>query len=192
MSQQSNINQSTSNYINSLSSSSNNLNVNFMEAFLAKESQEFSCTMCERKFRKESELILHKQTHLIERQQNAKSRSYQCVECRIILKSKNLLNKHMENAHKNTAVNSNFNATNNGEDKQPSNNNGLETTLQQLLGSHNALRTFRCHDCDCAFRTHGVLSKHLRSKNHVRNLVNMGKLPEGKKLLLLDKKKNVK
>lgn len=66
---------------------------------MANEAQEFFCDMCERKFRKESELLLHKQTHLIERQQNARSRTYQCPECRTTLRSKALLAKHIETVH---------------------------------------------------------------------------------------------
>uniref|UniRef100_A0A915CT26 C2H2-type domain-containing protein n=1 Tax=Ditylenchus dipsaci TaxID=166011 RepID=A0A915CT26_9BILA len=73
--------------------------INSMEAFLANELQEFACDMCDRKFRKESDLHLHTQTHLIEQQQNARSRTFQCPECKTHLKSKVLLVKHLENMH---------------------------------------------------------------------------------------------
>lgn len=33
-------------------------------------------------------------------------------------------------------------------------------------------------DCNIGFRTHGVLAKHLRTKNHVKSLVQQGKLPD--------------
>ena len=66
-------------------------------AFMSKDN--FNCDQCARKFRKESELNLHKQTHLIEKQQNAKSKSCQCPECKIQLRSRALLQKHMESAH---------------------------------------------------------------------------------------------
>lgn len=39
-------------------------------------------------------------------------------------------------------------------------------------------RSFVCTDCNLGFRTHGVLAKHLRSKNHVKMLANTGKLPD--------------
>lgn len=42
----------------------------------------------------------------------------------------------------------------------------------------NGLRNFLCVDCNLGFRTHGVLAKHLRSKNHVKMLVTLGMLPE--------------
>lgn len=72
---------------------------------MAKESQEFWCDICNRKFRKESDLNLHKQTHLIEKQQNARQRPYQCAGCKINFKSKLLLNKHNESVHQNLSEN---------------------------------------------------------------------------------------
>lgn len=142
------------------SASSTADSINSMEAFLANEFQESQCNMCNQKFYKESAFVLHNHTHWIEQQQIAKSRIFQCDECGLNFKNKTLQNKHIEQLHSNM-------------DKQ-------ENTIDaQPIETHNALRSFKCHDCNSAFRTHGVLSKHLRSKNHVRNLVNLGKLPEG-------------
>lgn len=40
-------------------------------------------------------------------------------------------------------------------------------------------RPFKCHDCKIAFRIHGHLAKHLRSKMHIMKLECLGKLPFG-------------
>lgn len=40
-------------------------------------------------------------------------------------------------------------------------------------------RPFKCSDCGIAFRIHGHLAKHLRSKTHIQNLENLQKLPDG-------------
>lgn len=96
------------NHLANLSQQLHKPNMNSMEAFLAKELQEFWCDTCNRKFRKESDLNLHKQTHLIEEQQNARQRAYQCGECKTNFKSKVLLNKHIESVHQNLSENDEF------------------------------------------------------------------------------------
>ena len=40
-------------------------------------------------------------------------------------------------------------------------------------------RPFKCSDCMIAFRIHGHLAKHLRSKMHIMKLECLGKLPFG-------------
>lgn len=40
-------------------------------------------------------------------------------------------------------------------------------------------RPFKCDDCKIAFRIHGHLAKHLRSKMHIMKLECLGKLPFG-------------
>lgn len=40
-------------------------------------------------------------------------------------------------------------------------------------------RPFKCTDCKIAFRIHGHLAKHLRSKMHIMRLECLGKLPFG-------------
>jgi len=40
-------------------------------------------------------------------------------------------------------------------------------------------RPFKCDDCKIAFRIHGHLAKHLRSKMHIMKLECVGKLPFG-------------
>lgn len=48
------------------------------------------------------------------------------------------------------------------------------------------MRKFLCADCNTGFRTHGVLAKHLRTKNHVKVLTQQGKLPEDALVLIKD------
>ncbi|CAD5230409.1 unnamed protein product [Bursaphelenchus okinawaensis] len=141
--------------------------------FLATECRPFYCDICERKFRKESELNLHKQTHLIE-QQNARTRAYQCSECRTVHRSKALLIKHMEQAH-NKAL-----ETDDKDDIALANTDAPETSTNVNM------RRYYCSDCDVGFRTHGVLIKHLRSKNHVKTLAAQGKIPEDALSLIKD------
>ncbi|CAD5233782.1 unnamed protein product [Bursaphelenchus xylophilus] len=141
--------------------------------FLATECRSFYCEMCDRKFRKESELNLHKQTHLIE-QQNARTRAYQCLECRTVHRSKALLVKHMELAHNKTI--------DQGEDRVEE----VSTDVAETSTTGNNLRRYWCSDCDVGFRTHGVLIKHLRSKNHVKTLASQGKIPEDALSLIKD------
>ena len=38
---------------------------------------------------------------------------------------------------------------------------------------------YRCDDCSIAFRIHGHLAKHLRSKVHITKLESLGKVPVG-------------
>ena len=60
-----------------------------------------------------------------------------------------------------------------------SNNSSSNANNQILLtSSSSGARSFVCTDCKLGFRTHGVLAKHLRSKNHVKTLSSLGKLPE--------------
>lgn len=140
--------------------------------FLATECRSFYCELCEKKFRKESDLNLHKQTHLIE-QLNARTRAYQCPECRTIQRSKALLVKHLEVAHNKTELTLELDKasrTSISEEVDPE----TSTSNASLLN----VRRYWCSDCEVGFRTHGVLSKHLRSKNHVKTLVQQKKLPE--------------
>lgn len=58
------------------------------------------CDICDRVFRKATELALHRHTHSLE-QQNAKTRSYHCTECKHSFRSKSLLNRHIEVVHSN-------------------------------------------------------------------------------------------
>lgn len=82
----------------------NNANDFDFNSLFGNESQELQCEQCDKKFRKASDLHFHKQTHLIEQQQTQKARTYQCTECKIVHRSKALLEKHMVDQHENLTV----------------------------------------------------------------------------------------
>uniref|UniRef100_A0A183BYZ9 C2H2-type domain-containing protein n=1 Tax=Globodera pallida TaxID=36090 RepID=A0A183BYZ9_GLOPA len=181
-------------------------------AFLATDAQQLLCPLCGRKFRKESELSLHRQTHLIE--QNAAARqkgsggAFQCGDCPTIVRSKALLARHSENVHgtKNATLDEGANAVPcrvpplqqhlvpsmtspvdpSGVLVPPSGIPFVSLMLPPSVSTapggpalaHSHHRNFLCTDCNLGFRSHGVLAKHLRSKNHVKTLVSLGKLPE--------------
>ncbi|KAE9551933.1 hypothetical protein FO519_004862 [Halicephalobus sp. NKZ332] len=155
-------------------------------------SENFNCDQCSRKFRKESELNLHKQTHLIEKQiKNSRaSKNYQCPECRTIMRSKAVLVKHVETVHPGVDVDT---ALALARTSPAPYSNGLTLNTQIGSSSFSAVsspsisrpgsgpptgRSFICTDCNLGFRTHGVLAKHLRTKNHVKALCASGRLPE--------------
>ncbi|UMM40454.1 hypothetical protein L5515_017078 [Caenorhabditis briggsae] len=124
------------------------------------------CEHCDRTFRKTSELYLHQHTHNIEYQLH-KNRMFQCSECRMPLRTKALLSKHLHQIH---GVNMDESVT---ACIDPS------ATTQSVLGgpSTSNPRSFMCYDCDIGFRKHGILAKHLRSKTHVMKLESLQKLP---------------
>lgn len=57
----------------------------------------------------------------------------------------------------------------------------LQVNMNNTFGtpSTDNPRPFKCHDCKIAFRIHGHLAKHLRSKMHIMKLECLGKLPFG-------------
>ncbi|KIH42269.1 zinc finger, C2H2 type, partial [Ancylostoma duodenale] len=63
-----------------------------------KSKESMKCNQCDRSFRKASELTLHQYTHDIEKH-HARNRMFQCPECRIPLRTKALLAKHLEASH---------------------------------------------------------------------------------------------
>ncbi|MFH4979733.1 hypothetical protein AB6A40_006442 [Gnathostoma spinigerum] len=143
-------------------------------AFFAKE--ELACEMCERTFRKAAELTLHRHAHLLE-QQNSRTRSYQCTECKQTVRSKNLLSRHMETAHPNV-------------ERKASEvlDSDIEESIPAYTQNVNP-RSFVCSDCNIGFRKHGILAKHLRSKTHVQKLESLGKLPDDA-LFIITRKEN--
>uniref|UniRef100_A0A1I8BBY5 C2H2-type domain-containing protein n=1 Tax=Meloidogyne hapla TaxID=6305 RepID=A0A1I8BBY5_MELHA len=167
-----------------------------LEAFLATDVQQFQCDMCERKFRKESELLLHKQTHLIERRQKNNSsnsslnNSFQCSECPTVVRSKSMLNRHVESVHGRSGnseqLNNGLNLASQAQHIGPPPSSSQQMLPPQTNPTHNNhFRNFLCTDCNLGFRSHGVLAKHLRSKNHVKTLVSLGKLSEDANSLLI-------
>jgi DNA-directed RNA polymerase subunit RPC12/RpoP len=144
------------------------------------DSQEFQCEQCDKKFRKASELHFHRQTHLIEQQQNTKNRSYQCPECKVVHRSRAHLEKHLLEQHESTANLDNSSPINDLDNL--TNLVASGSTASTLSESQSSIqpnmRKYCCIDCGVGFRTHGVLVKHLRTKNHIKSLAQKGKLPE--------------
>ncbi|EYB96292.1 hypothetical protein Y032_0151g2798 [Ancylostoma ceylanicum] len=147
--------------------------------YLSKE-ESMKCNQCDRSFRKASELTLHQYTHDIEKH-HARNRMFQCPECRIPLRTKALLAKHLEASH--------------GSHIDDSVTASIDpcASTQSVLGGSAPIasnpRSFVCSDCNIGFRKHGILAKHLRSKTHVMKLETLKRLPEDS-LSLITKRDN--
>uniref|UniRef100_A0A1I7ZHW5 DM domain-containing protein n=1 Tax=Steinernema glaseri TaxID=37863 RepID=A0A1I7ZHW5_9BILA len=72
--------------------------------YLGKDA-EFKCDHCDKRFRKQGELSLHQNTHLLENQ-NGRGRNYSCETCRLPFRSKQQLLRHAEMAHPASAATS--------------------------------------------------------------------------------------
>uniref|UniRef100_A0AC34GZF0 C2H2-type domain-containing protein n=1 Tax=Panagrolaimus sp. ES5 TaxID=591445 RepID=A0AC34GZF0_9BILA len=144
----------------------------------------------------------------------------QCPECKIQLRSRALLQKHMETAHGGGDIEMSTSASfvdeplpaiassstssigtigiSNGGTATLINGTSLSSVIGASLPSNATTlpmtrslsisngRSFICVDCSLGFRSHGVLAKHLRTKNHVRQLCSLGKLPEDSMTLIRD------
>ncbi|KHJ95666.1 zinc finger, C2H2 type [Oesophagostomum dentatum] len=142
--------------------------------------ESMKCNQCDRSFRKASELTLHQYTHDVEKH-HARNRMFQCPECRIPLRTKALLAKHLEASH--------------GSHIDDSVTASIDpcASTQSVLGGSAPIasnpRSFVCSDCNIGFRKHGILAKHLRSKTHVMKLETLKRLPEDS-LSLITKRDN--
>ncbi|KRX24801.1 Zinc finger protein 40 [Trichinella nelsoni] len=157
------------------------------------------CPICGKRFNKYSLLRLHENVHAFE-QSNRKGRhDLKCSECHCSFRSRTLLQKHMLNAHpvdvdqqtveltdrrNHCSLNGHHDG---GGAKRPaaaeSPGGAQWSTTPKRHAAVNASasnpRPFQCADCDSAFRIHGHLAKHLRSKLHIMKLESVGKLPVG-------------
>ncbi|VDK80144.1 unnamed protein product [Onchocerca ochengi] len=145
-------------------------------AFFAKETM--ICDICKRIFRSSTEMTLHRKIHLIG-PSNSRIRSYQCSECKYSVRSRNALQRHMEERH--GIVESLQTEQLNDSDNEETNTN---------LSSMNP-RSFMCTDCNIGFRKHGILAKHLRSKTHVMKLESLRIIPEDSLSLITRKEGGV-
>ncbi|EJD75353.1 zinc finger protein [Loa loa] len=132
-------------------------------AFFAKETM--ICDICKRVFRSSTEMTLHRKIHLIG-PSNSRMRSYQCSECKYSIRSRNALQRHMEERH---------GIVERLQTEQLNDSDNEETNTN--LSSMNP-RSFMCTDCNIGFRKHGILAKHLRSKTHVMKLESLRIIPE--------------
>ncbi|KRZ88287.1 Zinc finger protein 40 [Trichinella sp. T8] len=157
------------------------------------------CPICGKRFNKYSLLRLHENVHAFE-QSNRKGRhDLKCPECHCSFRSRSLLHKHMLNAHpfdgdhqtveltdrrNHCSLNGHYD---DGGAKRPaaaeSPDGAQWSSTPKRHAAVNASasnpRPFQCADCDSAFRIHGHLAKHLRSKLHIMKLESVGKLPVG-------------
>ncbi|OUC44392.1 zinc finger, C2H2 type, partial [Trichinella nativa] len=157
------------------------------------------CPICGKRFNKYSLLRLHENVHAFE-QSNRKGRhDLKCPECHCSFRSRSLLHKHMLNAHPFDSDQQTVELTDrrnhcslnghhdDGGAKRPaaaeSPDGAQWSTTPKRHAAVNASasnpRPFQCADCDSAFRIHGHLAKHLRSKLHIMKLESVGKLPVG-------------
>ncbi|CEF62471.1 Schnurri [Strongyloides ratti] len=165
---------------------SNNLTTT-NDSFLVKDVNEYACDICEKKFRKEQEWILHQHTHTIEKNSH-RVKNYYCPKCRTCTRSKTSMIKHIEAFHTLNASNIKnlfLDKLGNGDDISMSghvspneNSSNSSTSSTPTYNINNGSRTFLCNDCNKGFRTHGVLAKHLRSQQHITKMSILGKLNE--------------
>uniref|UniRef100_A0AAF5Q5P0 C2H2-type domain-containing protein n=1 Tax=Wuchereria bancrofti TaxID=6293 RepID=A0AAF5Q5P0_WUCBA len=145
-------------------------------AFFARETM--ICDICKRVFRSSTEMTLHRKIHLIG-PSNSRIRSYQCIECKYSVRSRNALQRHMEERH---------GIVENLQTEQLIDSDNEETNTN--LSSMNP-RSFMCTDCNIGFRKHGILAKHLRSKTHVMKLESLRIIPEDSLSLITRKEGGV-
>ena len=117
----------------------------------------YVCNVCGKTFPRQHQLTLHKNIHYFER-------PFKCEQCSLSFRSKGHLDKHLKSEGHQVKVKASERTLAAAESA---------TTLPENP------RPFRCADCDIAFRIHGHLAKHLRSKMHVMTLERLGKVPPG-------------
>uniref|UniRef100_A0A1I8EPX2 C2H2-type domain-containing protein n=1 Tax=Wuchereria bancrofti TaxID=6293 RepID=A0A1I8EPX2_WUCBA len=145
-------------------------------AFFARETM--ICDICKRVFRSSTEMILHCKIHLIV-PSNSRIRSYQCSECKYSVRSRNALQRHMEERH---------GIVENLQTEQLIDSDNEETNTN--LSSMNP-RSFMCTDCNIGFRKHCILAKHLRSRTHVMKLESLRIIPEDSLSLITRRERGV-
>uniref|UniRef100_A0A5S6Q3N8 C2H2-type domain-containing protein n=1 Tax=Trichuris muris TaxID=70415 RepID=A0A5S6Q3N8_TRIMR len=139
------------------------------------------CATCGKQFTKFALLRLHMSVHCLE--QSSRRYEIKCPECSSSFRSRSLLKKHLACAHSDLCPLSDEIAS--GHEPQQTRSSGQlndafdpqEASVSQKPACNP--RPFVCTDCDVAFRIHGHLAKHLRSKLHIMKLESVGKLPIG-------------
>lgn len=155
------------------------------------------CEICSKEFSKIGLLRLHMDVHRLA--QSSKRYDYRCPLCNSCFRSKSVLQKHLTHAH----PRDDDDLGNNEEESSskiikrttiscstPSltsvvcsttvvSNISSNNFVQQLSPTTSKPRPFECTDCCIAFRIHGHLAKHLRSKSHIMKLESLEKVPIG-------------
>lgn len=144
------------------------------------------CEICGKEFVKLGLLRLHMAAHMFE--QSSRRYDYKCPFCNSCFRSKNLLQKHLLHAHP-QQTSSNASSTSMASTTIVRVKSPVSTASQQQLvsptpssvssSSAQNPRPFECNDCNIAFRIHGHLAKHLRSKSHIMKLECLEKVPIG-------------
>lgn len=132
--------------------SSSNSNNRSNIAFIQEDGGPSKCTICNQSFQKNHQLVLHMNIHYMN-----PVRKFKCDLCGVHFQTQNRLHRHTR-------------------DNKCQKLNVVETPGNS---AKNNPRPFECADCSRAFRIHGHLAKHLRSKTHVQRLENLQKLPFG-------------
>ena len=120
----------------------------------------YVCHVCGKTFPKQHQLTLHKNIHYFER-------PFKCTDCSLSFRTKGHLEKHHKSEGHQLKV------------KVAERSQAAQVAMTTGGGSADNPRPFRCDDCNVAFRIHGHLAKHLRSKLHIMMLEKLGKLPPG-------------
>ena len=117
----------------------------------------YVCNVCGKTFPRQHQLTLHKNIHYFER-------PFKCEPCSLSFRSKGHLEKHFKSE---------------GHHAKVKTAERTQAAAAVATTAPDNPRPFRCADCDIAFRIHGHLAKHLRSKMHVMTLEKLGKVPPG-------------
>ena len=109
------------------------------------QSGNHKCSTCSEVFMKPSQLRIHMRTHLEEQ-------TFQCHECQLEFRNRNLLAKH---------------------ERSEQHLSRVEAVELPSAGDTDP-RPFKCKLCQIAFRIRGHLAKHLRSRGHIASLEREG------------------
>lgn len=148
------------------------------------EEEKYICDICHKDFNSPSNLSLHKNTHVIERR-------FKCEPCQVSFntsgKSSPLYyNTLTENIQSWCKIRANMIHLGHLQKhlRSTSHENRLVMTEAFGIPTTDNPRPYGCPECDVAFRKHGHLAKHLRSKLHILKMESNGLVPEGTYALL--------
>ncbi|KFD51107.1 hypothetical protein M513_08007 [Trichuris suis] len=154
-----------------------------IDRYIANSSSEAKpvCVTCGKQFTKFALLRLHMSVHCLE--QSSRRYEIKCAECSSSFRSRSLLKKHLACAHPDLCTTSDeLGSTQESQQGRSGGQLSDASDPQEASASQKPAcnpRPFVCTDCDVAFRIHGHLAKHLRSKLHIMKLESVGKVPIG-------------